>query len=328
MVNIICIIPSICSEKSYPILKRCITCIKQSKNIAKNIQIKILVITNGEKIVLKELRNSIDYLVRYKENYSFARMNNKAIEYALRNAKTDWIMFINDDAFVDKHYFLKLSLMLNKNKNMEIISPLIYENGTKLIDSFGVEYFNSGYAKNNNRISLKTQLASAACLLTKTSLLLDLKKKYGFYFNEILISYMEDVDFTLRMRMLNKNIYKSKDLIVHHVVSFSNQRKSRYVIYQTYRNIIWLLIMNWPLRNIINNLHNIVLVQLWAFFYSTITRGPFLYISLWIDTIRNLKKLLEIRRSTVGSYNSKFDFRNILSKYAFRTYHGYKVKLP
>lgn len=328
MINVTCIIPSLCSEKSYPILKNCINCLKEAEKKTNKIKVNIVLVTNGEKIVLKTLRQEINHLVRYKDKYSFSKMNNKAITYAVKHDKSDWIMFVNDDAFVDSNFFAIFINTLNKSKNAEIVSPLIYENRTNTIDSYGVEYFNSGYAKNNPKLSTKTQLATAACLLVKRSLLDAMESRYSFYFNEILISYMEDVDFTLRARALNKNIIKSKKMVVNHMVSFSNKRRSYYVMYQTYRNIIWLIIMNWPVRNILRNLHNIILVQLWVFVFSVLTKGPLMYIKIWIDTFKNIDKLLKIRHFVISSYDKKFRFREITSRYAFRSKHGYKIRLP
>lgn len=327
MINVTCIIPSLCSEKSYPIIKRCVNSLRKSEKKSKRIKLKVLVISNGERVVLKDIRNKIDFLIKFKDKYSYSKMNNVAIEFALKQ-KPDWVLLLNDDAFVDSDFFSEFNKTRQLKPTCEIISPLIYENGTKLIDSYGVEYFNSGYAKNNPILSNRSQLAAAACLMVRRKLLEDLKKKYGFYFNEILTSYMEDVDLALRIRGLGKEIVKSKLMIVSHMVSFTNKRRSRYVMYQTYRNIIWLIIMDWPIKNIIKNIHNIVLVQLWVVIFSIFTKGPFLYIRLWIDTFKNIPKLIRLRKIILRAYSNKFNFNKILSVYAFRTRQGYKIRLP
>ena len=326
MINVTCIIPSPCSRESYPVLSKCIHSLRKSANKA-GINLKITIVSNGQNIVLKNLKKEIRQLIRIHEPYSFSKMNNVAIDYVLQKDDSNWVMLLNDDAFVDINFFTNFSKLLSTNSNCEVIAPLIYENDSGLVDSFGIEYFNSGYAKNSTHLNIKTQLATAACILISKNLLKKLKANYGFYFNEILGSYMEDVDFSLRIRALGTKIHKTNRLVVHHMVSFTNKRKSKYVIYQTYRNIIWLIIIDWPGRNIIKNLPNIILVQLWVFLYSTITKGPFIYLKIWIDTFSNLPKLLKFRKIILNSYIKNFKFEDTLSGYAFRTYHGYKIRL-
>ena len=327
MLNITCIVPSLCSEKSYAIIKRCIFSLRNAEAISKKVNLKIIVVSNGKQIVLKDLSNEIDHLLRYKKRYSFAAMNNKAIKFAIKKDKPDWIMLLNDDAFIRNDFFSQFLKTIDQEKDIEVVAPLVYEDGTKIIDSYGVEYFNSGYAKNNNKISTQTQLASAACLLVKKTLMKQIFDKYGFYFNEILTSYMEDVDLALRIRAQNKKIIKSKTMIVDHIVSFTNKRKSYYVMYHTYRNILWLIIMDWPLINIIKNLHNITLVQCWIIIFNLSAGRPLLYLKVLFDTAKNFKELIQYRNKIIKSYNNKFDFADILSRYAFRTYQGYKIRL-
>lgn len=326
MFSTTCIIPSLCSNKSYPILKKCIYSLKRSAEKA-GVSIDIVIVSNGKNIVLKELAGEIGHLIKTQEPYSFSKMNNIAIDRAMKIYDPNWLLLINDDAFVDINFFSNFSKIVSEHKSCEVITPLIYEGDTQLIDSFGIEYFNSGYAKNSTSLHLDTQLATAACLLISKKTLQKTKESYGFYFNEILGSYLEDVDFSLRIRGIGKKICKAKNMAVRHMVSFTNKRRSKYVIYQTYRNIIWLIIMNWPINSIIKNLPNIILVQLWTCFYSTFTKGPFMFLRIWIDTLVNFPKLWKLRKNVLRSYNKDFNFETVLSRYAFRTYHGYKIRI-
>lgn len=324
MLKVTCIIPSLCSEKSYPILRECILSLQKSSTKAR-VKLNIVIVSNGEKLILKDLRKYVSKILRIPNPYSFAKMNNRAIDYSLNHLSQDWVLLINDDAYVEKNFF-KIFSNNKLARSNDIIIPLVYEGEGPQIDSFGIDYFNSGYARNARKLNIRTELAAAACLFLKTTLLETMKDRYGFCFNEILKAYYDDVEFSIRARGVGATIYKNTDLYVHHMVSFTNIKGSRYMGFQAFRNLIWVLIMTWPKKELLHNFTNIVLVQLWALLYTTATYGPFLYISIWIDTFTNLPKLLSIRKKIISAYITNFNFKSLTANYAFRTYKGSKGK--
>lgn len=320
------IIPSLCSDKSYPMLKRCIECLRASAKM-NNINIKIVVVSNGGRYISKKIDHEVDLLVKVKNPYSFAKMNNIAIERSLLKHQPDWILLINDDAYVKNTFFKYFRLLaLNAHKHVDIVVPLIYKHRGPTIDSFGIEYFCSGHAKNSPNIKFKTQLAPGACLLLNANLLKQMKSKYGFYFNNILVSYFEDVEFSIRAIAIGATVIKVKEMIAYHEVSYTNGYKSNYVLYQTFRNLIWLIIMTWPLGVIIKNIFNIFIGQCLMFIISMRTMGPLLYIKIWPKTLMELQNLLRLRRRITGLYTKDFNFEKMLLPLTLRTNNGVKIK--
>ncbi len=322
--KVVAIIPSPCSEKSYSILKRCISCLQIS---AKNslIDLKIVVVTNGQHIMLKGIRQDIDMLVRVENPYSFAKMNNIAIAKSLLKYDPEWILLINDDAYVEKtffEYFVRAVL----NKKADFVVPLVYNHEGPIIDSFGVEYFSSGHPRNSSKLKQKTQLVAAACLLINSHFLRQMKLKYGFYFNNFLVSYLEDVEFSIRAMAIGAKVLKVKEMVTYHEISYTNGKKSKYVMYQSFRNLIWLIIMTWPIQVIAKNIFNILIVQGLMFILSLRMFDPWLYIKIWPTTIKELPDLLKLRKKIIEAYPKDFKFEKVLSPYAFRTNHNIKIK--
>lgn len=325
MIKIVAIIPSLCSENAHPILKRCIDNLMLSA--ADRVDLKIVIVTNGKNLYLKGIRNRINLLIKVENPYSFAKMNNIAIDKTLSKFNPDWILLINDDAYIKKTFFKYFTSTAVKKKKTDLVVPLIYDHKGPAIDSFGVEYFNSGHPRNSSKTRIKTQLVAAACLLISTDLLKLMKSKYGFYFNDFLVSYLEDVEFSIRAMALGAKTLKVKEMIAYHEGSFTNGKKSKYVMYQSYRNLIWLIIMTWPLKSIVKNIFNITIVQLFMFTQSLVRGMPWTYLKIWPETAAKLPNLIKLRQRITGSYSKNFDFENILSPYAFRTNHNIKIKI-
>ncbi len=323
MINITCIIPSLCSAKSNTVLKKCInSLIKADK---KNINLKLVLVTNGEKPILRDLIDTFDLIIKVKDPYSFSKMNNVAIEKSCLKFNPEWILFINDDTTIDKYFFKYFISNLIKRK-FDIAVPLIYKNNSKKIDSYGIEYFSSGHPRNSENLDFQTQLAPAACLLVSCKLLNKMKVEYSFYFNDILGSYLDDVEFSIRAIALGGKIIKDKQMIVNHLVSNTNGIKSNFVMNQSYRNLIWVVILTWPGRVILKNIFSIFMVQVFMCLQSLNRRQFNLYIKIWPQTLTTLPNLIILRHKIISAYIPYFKFESLLSPYAFRTNNNLKIK--
>ncbi len=325
MLSITCIVPSTCTKRVYPYLSKCISSLYDSAKLAE-VKIFIIVVTENRNPVIGSLRRQIGKLLSIGRKVGFAKMNNFAIKKSLGLDKSDYYLLINDDAWVDK-FFFKVFKDKVKGKDPDIFVPLIYASDGKEIDSFGIEYFTSGYARNALSFDIETTLAPAACVLIKSSFLRKMKRLYGFYFNEILHSYLEDVELSIRAKALGGKIVKERKMKAYHVGSLSFGKKSYFVMYQTYRNILWLILLTWPFKNILKNILSIILVQGWVMYYSTRTWGPKLYLKVVWETFGKLPKLLALRKRILSCYSKDFNFQMLFSKYAFRTYHGITIKI-
>lgn len=319
MLIISCVIPTSLSSMT---LRNLLACIKSLKLSAKNkVQLQIIVVSENQKI--KELQSP--NLIYAKIGSGFAGMNNTAVSYALTTFNSDFFLLINDDAKVSKDFFSNFLDVL-KTRIPDIVVPLVSTVDGKKIDSYGVEYFTSGYAKNSIKSSVKTSLFSASCVIVRASFIKKIISTFGYLFDELLYFYLEDVELAIRSFILGAKIVKVEQMSAYHWGSKSSGKKSYFTMYQTYRNILWVIIITWPIKTIFRNLPNIILVQAWTFFYSLQAFGPKMHWEILLDTIKNRKNLIR-HRKIVKKNNllNHMEFSKLFSHYSFRTYHDIKI---
>ncbi len=259
----------------------------------------------------------------------FAELNNAALQslehyfFSEKISQPNFLLLLNDDARVDLNFFGVLQkLEARVGVPADIYAPMIFDaKNHNEIDSFGVEYFRSGYAKNCRSNYVQTTLATAGCELIRWTLVQKVEKSYGFFFNQLYFYYLEDVDLALRVVMIGGKIKKTPELIAfHHGSMTSGGKRNSFSLFYTYRNILWVIICCWPTSVIIRNLPNILLVQLWMIIYSSATCGILTYPHLLAQTVLSLSNLLKARRRIQSAYTVK-NFGQFLSPFSFRTYH-------
>lgn len=317
MKNIICVIPSSGNGRSLPFLKNCLSSLHRAATGF--VKIKILVVSANPSLRQKILNYQVDNFYLVAKNCSFSEMNNVAFTESLLFYECDYYLLLNDDARVEPNFF-KEFVKISTHERFDLLNPLILTPNNKYskIDSFGVEYFTSGYAKNSINLDVKTTLATACCLFIKTSFLKKLNKRYGFFFNPVLFFYLEDVELSIRAAAIGGLITKDPHLIAHHHGSLSTGKMSFFTIYKSYKHLIWIIIMTWPLKLILQKMPNIIFTQSWFMIYSLYKFGPFLYVKIFSSTVKDFSLLLQYRRKIRSAYNRNFNFSQLLSPYSFR----------
>ncbi len=107
-----------------------INCLKSIKELAvDNFKINVVLIDNAslEKLDLKE--NFIDpiplKIVKEEKNLGFAGGHNVGLRYAFGN-KGDYVLILNNDAFLEKDALSEMFKTAESNKNIGIVVPKIY----------------------------------------------------------------------------------------------------------------------------------------------------------------------------------------------------------
>ena len=315
MLTITCIIPSTCSKKIIPSIKQCL----RSLYVSNQGQFRLITVLITDRlesraILLKERLNDFFFV---NTDLGFAERINVGIEGSIEKYESDYYLILNDDTWLDINFFKETKRVIDKSQP-DIIMPLVLDKFGKKIDSFGAEYFTSGYVKNIQNLDIKATVATAACFLIKTKLLKKVKKKFGFYFNPLLYYYLEDTEFSIRARVLRGYFIRSKNLKVYHVGSLTTGTHSEFVLYHTYRNMLWVILLTWPTNVIFKQLIKILIVHVWLM-YSTFKLKLFLlYPKMGYETLILLKRILKYRTKTLVRYPPSFDFDSIFSKHFFR----------
>lgn len=170
-------------------------------------------------------------LVRNNKNYGYAKANNQGIKLA----KNDYILILNPDTQIQKNTIEDLIKFFKNHKDMGAVVPkLINSNATTqyfyhrrlptlkyLLASFIYNYttyknFKTAreYFMLDQKFDRDMQIEQAAgvCILTTKSTI----KKIGGLFDENLPIFLNDVDFSLRLRKKHLDIFLvAKSSIVH-----------------------------------------------------------------------------------------------------------------
>lgn len=316
MINVVGIIPTSGSRAAFSSLKRCVSSLLSS---AKNkVNLSIVLVTSEPDSLPGNIKKSTAKIVVVSQKSGFAEMNNAALRYSLANLKGDYQLLINDDAWVDKEFFSIFLKILSKN-SADLIVPLVKEGRGNKLDSFGIEYFSSGFPKNAVNTRIATTLAPASCLLISTHLIKKLLKRDGYIFNPSLYFYIEDVEFSIRAISCGAKIFKDKGLKAYHIGSQTSLRESYFTYYYSFRNILWVIILTWPLSIIVRHAAKIIIVYGWLLLTTHFKGKRFIFSKITIDTIKNLRVLLNYRRKLLKKYPPNFHFEKIFSPYMFRT---------
>jgi len=169
-----------------------------------NNDIKICVVDENHQVT-PDLPDSEVYLLKMKENYGFAKGNNKALSFA-KSFDPDTYLLLNNDTEVLPDFLTKLKCFSEKNPKYRVLTPKIcYFNDKKRIWNCGGRMFLAGrryhYAKKlESEIKEKEKIEISfvtGCALFFYPELLDAEKRLfteRFFFGE------EDFEFSIRMK--------------------------------------------------------------------------------------------------------------------------------
>lgn len=308
--TITCIISCAGYTKNIPVLKNCI----QSLQNAKTPKTKLVAVVTTNNIHHEITKNiPVDMLIVSPKNAGFVDINNKAVQKTIKR-KSDFYLIINDDAWVKSDFFRNLKKQEDSmQKNGDIIIPYIYESDKKHLDSFGVEYFRTGYSKNAFASDIHTSLASMSCLLIRTGFLRKMIAAYGYFLNPLLKWYLDDVEFSIRALAFGAVFIKCRDLVAYHQRTFTWGRKSYFVMYQSFRNLLWVIILTWPAQIIIKQSIRLICWQLVTAVYCLIKYSPFMYPAIIVDTLRHRSALIQKRRHILSQYTQPKIFDTLFS---------------
>jgi hypothetical protein len=162
-------------------------------------------------------------LIKNDENYGFAKGNNIAIKYALKNLNPEYIFLLNNDTVVNPNFLTKMVQSAEENVNFGILGPLIYYydwNGRNdVVANLGGKvdinrypgYYDLIEVSNpedyNNNI-IECDWVSGAALMMK------IRDITFEYLNEKLFFGCEDIDLAI---LLKKQGYKSIIVLNSHI---------------------------------------------------------------------------------------------------------------
>ncbi|HRN70732.1 MAG TPA: glycosyltransferase family 2 protein [Candidatus Woesebacteria bacterium] len=230
------------------ITANCIESIYNSKDI-KKIALEVIVLDNASSDhsiqTIKSLQKKYSSLklIESKENTGFSKGNN----LAAKQAKGEYILFLNSDTLVLENAVYKLLTFYktNQQKAQFIGAKLFNKNMTSqpsagpfysLSVVFGALFLKGDYwglTRSSPDRTTKIDWVSGACIMTKKQ-----------YFDEVggfdegIFMYMEEIDLLYRARQKNYNTYFYPDAQFIHLGSASSNGKT-FPILQVYNGFLY-----------------------------------------------------------------------------------------
>lgn len=204
-------------------LKKCLdSVLKQNYN-----NFEIILVDNAStdgsiEFIKKGYRNEITLkkikLILNSRNYGFAEGNNIGIAHAHGR----YLVFLNQDTYVDKNWLINLVSYAQKNKKLGICGPKIldYDN-PKIIQSKGSELdflgtpYHRGFNEIDKNMPEDPKIVSFICgaaFLVKREVL----NKLSYCFDPSYFAYFEEVDLCWRAKLLGYECVYVPSAVIYH----------------------------------------------------------------------------------------------------------------
>ncbi|MDD5192298.1 MAG: glycosyltransferase family 2 protein [Candidatus Nanoarchaeia archaeon] len=206
---------------------------------------KIILVDNGSTDnsvkVFKKKYPSIK-IIKNKENLGYAEGNNVGIRYALKN-KADYVLILNNDTVVDKHFLTELVKVAESDDEIGIVGPKVYNYGTNKIQFLGIKnlFWNlvlyrkvvgrNKEDKGQFDYFTDVDFVAGCSTLIKSKVM----RKVGLFDKELFL-YCEDVDFFIRAKKKGYQLKVAPDSHIWHKGSATSKKVSGFVRYYIARN--------------------------------------------------------------------------------------------
>jgi GT2 family glycosyltransferase len=229
-------------------LERCLTALMDQTVKAQEIILLDNASSDGSLEIVR--RFPFVRLIALDQNSGFARGNNLAIKAA--SEESEWIALINPDAFAEPRWLEALLAAVGSNQGFDVFgSKLLNAADPLLLDGAGDAYHVSGRiwrmghgmpvsAGTEHEREIFSPCAAAAIYRRST-----LHEVGGF--DEDYFCYVEDVDFSFRLRLAGHRCLYVPQSMAHHVGSgTAGGQHSDFAVYHGHRNLVWTFVKDMP----------------------------------------------------------------------------------
>ncbi len=250
---------------------------------------------NESDVLKKEYREII--AIRTKNNLGFSGGNNIGIKYALYDSDNycDYILILNNDTVVENNF---LSIMVRtaiQDNSVGMVSPtMLSMNNHNTIDNMGLCLTLSGIPfnrKKNKRILL---CPSGGAALYSRQMLKDICLD-GDYFDSTFFAYAEDYDIGMRALQAGYKPAHANNAIIYHKGSASTGLMSDFAIYHTYRNLLLVIVKDWPFLLLVINAPWIILMQICLIFLHSKRGTIHILLNAYRDFFKYIPQYIKMR---------------------------------
>jgi len=294
-------------------IKDTIGCLKSLKKCVYP-NFEIILVDNGSKnnegAKLKKLEGGNLRVFVNRKNLGFAGGNNFAIKKIMREGKSKYIYFLNNDTEVEPDFLSHAVIRAETSENIGIVGSLSLQYTNRdFIENAGHDFLNCGdyVPRGRNRPredfqkSCEVMGACSAGALYRVEAL----RECGLYDELFFLNY-EDVDLSMRCILYGwKCIFEPKS-VIYHKLSVSVEKVRDYAInVQGHYNLLRAYFYNTPALVILLNLPFILIRDL-AVIFGTLLTGRFWIFRVFIHArMRFLFNLHDIMRERANRMKHK-----------------------
>lgn len=218
----------ISAKDQISLTKKCLSCLEES--LPEAIPHEILVANDGSVDGTAEFLNNLSspYRVFHRDfSHGFAKNNN----WLGREARGEYLLFLNNDAFVSGDWLNPMLDILTKKTNVGFVGNVQRLYGTRRFDHMGVVFSPLGNPRHYGQgffhrpfkgQARKWSAVTAACCLIRRELFCE----YGG-FDEDFLNGCEDVDLCIRLNRAGYSHYVAHESVIEHVKGATTGRKDR-----------------------------------------------------------------------------------------------------
>lgn len=298
--------------------------------------IEVIVVDNGstdgsvDYIKKKKIKNMAVKIIANEHNLGFAKANNQGEKIATG----EYILLLNNDAFLTEKTIEILASSLKGNNEIAVVQPKIIFSKTKKLQSgaafltpFGfLYYFGFGHNADDKCYNKTMDIFSAngACILIKRSII----KKAGL-FDDSFFAYYEETDFCHRVLLSGKRVvYVPKTTVFHKGGQTAMILNQSFIFFHAFKNRL-----NSTLKNFERGTLARMLVFLFAIYVflllSYLIRGKLkmsaAIFSAVLWNVINFGKTLEKRKAVqynIRAVPDKVYFNKTLRNVSIRYYYN------
>lgn len=257
--------------------------------------------TDGTVLYLEREWPAVNVLV-LPENLGFAAAVNRGVAAT----EGEYVALLNNDVELDSGWLDELVSALDTYPEAASATPklLSYHDRTRL-DGAGDELSWSGVCSrrgygqpDTGQFDAPGEAFSAcggASLYRRSAL-----ERIG-PFDEDLFAYLEDVDWGFRARLAGYGCRYVPGALAYHMGGATTDRVSDLGTYLRRRNQIALVLKNYPARNLVRHLPDLILEQLLGLALSVRDRTVPAQLRAWRDAVGQLPRTLRKRRQVQGA---------------------------
>ncbi|MFZ8805891.1 MAG: glycosyltransferase family 2 protein [Candidatus Calescibacterium sp.] len=260
----------------------------------------ILIDNSPNTFCFENLKRSLEkcknvFLFKNPYNYGFAKAVNQGIKIVMEKGKYDYILLLNDDAYLDKYCIPILIETLEKDERSLLAGPTIfyYRFPNKVWSAGG--YFDSFTSRiiiplKNKNVSIE-ELSNLSVkevdFLTGCVLMIKYKaiKEIGL-FDENFFFYSEDLDYSFRVKKAGYKCIWVPSAIAWHDIQIIDRFNSTFALYNLAKSGIIFRRKHFKGGALVVNLMNFVFFQTThKFFYLLLNKGNLSSINAWFRGI-------------------------------------------